>query len=440
LTCERNSREENPRKWIRRLQGINRCLGDIDPTHEHDDAEMTAETFLKLPKSNSEFVASCDLKRGTVGDLEDMIKDLGRFYKQTVEIGERNTNKRQKNATEKNVFFATDKKRGHEKTDAFVNCSKAFRGLCKKCGKIGHEQIDCKVRPENYEKAHKTLNDEHHKTNEGHQKTRYQTTADKTNKKCFACNNMGHFARDCPANNNLASFVGCLEHVVGIPDEARERLDSYQGITSNNQWIRQWHGEDAQCNGWESGSQDSMSSVEDTLMRVAIFNSIASEQERLKRLTCRQDTFRTMTEFEERRLVEERRIIDDVMAVSAFTNGHENLTVFNRASDPCVDFFAVIHEDEDSVEDSIEAMLGEMCSVGACAAVSVSDPMSISVEELSDLEDEHTWEHLRANDDWPEAWNTNRNQQVQQDNTQHNDPEEQDSEDECNDLHDDPFD
>jgi hypothetical protein len=251
---------------------------------------------------------------------------------------------------------------------------------------------------------------------------------------------MGHFARDCPANNNLASFVGCLDHVVVIPDEARERLDSYQGITSNNQWIRHWHGEDAQHNGWESGSQDSMSSVEDTLMRVAIFNSITDEQERLRRrLTCRQDTFRTMTALEERRLVEERRIIDDVMAVSAFANGHENLTVFNRASDPCVDFFAVIPEDEDSIEDSIEAMLGEMCSVGTCAASSVSDPMSISVEEMNDLEEEHAWECLRANDDWPEAWNTNRHQQVLQDDTQHNDPEEQGSDDECYDLHDDLF-
>jgi hypothetical protein len=35
-TCEMNSREENPRKWIRRLQGINRRLDEIDPTHKHD--------------------------------------------------------------------------------------------------------------------------------------------------------------------------------------------------------------------------------------------------------------------------------------------------------------------------------------------------------------------------------------------------------------------
>jgi hypothetical protein len=131
-----------------------------------------------------------------------------------------------------------------------------------------------------------------------------------------------------------------------------------------------------------------------------------------------------VTEFEE-------KLVDDVMGVSAFANGHhENLTVFNQASDTYVDFFTILHEDEDS----IEAMLGELYSVGACAAVSISDPMSILVGEVTDLEDECAWEHLRANDDWPEAWNTPRYQQevanatnqVLQDYIQHNDHEEQD--------------
>jgi hypothetical protein len=131
---------------------------------------MIAEMFLKLPKSYSEFITSCNLKRGTVGDvtLEDMIKDLGRFYKRTVQIEERNTNRRQKNA---NVFFATNKKRGQKKADGFVNCSKAFKGLCNKCGKVGHKGSDCRVRPKNYEKGHKTVGNEHYKTSKGCQKT-----------------------------------------------------------------------------------------------------------------------------------------------------------------------------------------------------------------------------------------------------------------------------
>jgi hypothetical protein len=52
-TCEMENGEENPRKWMHGLQGTNRRLEEIDAAHKHDDAEMTAETFLKLPKSHS---------------------------------------------------------------------------------------------------------------------------------------------------------------------------------------------------------------------------------------------------------------------------------------------------------------------------------------------------------------------------------------------------
>jgi hypothetical protein len=53
-TCEMENELENHRKWIRRLQGINRRLGCMDESHKHDDIEMIAEMFLKLPKSYSE--------------------------------------------------------------------------------------------------------------------------------------------------------------------------------------------------------------------------------------------------------------------------------------------------------------------------------------------------------------------------------------------------
>ena len=186
-TCEMESGEENPRKWIRRLQGINRRLGEIDIIHKHDDVEMIAEIFLKLPKNYSEFITSCNLRRGEVGNvsLQDMIKDLQRYYKRTVRSEEQGNGIK----GEREAFYE-ERNTVEARTQGFVNYSKAFKGLCNKCGKKGHKAIDCRVREANYEKGHTS------------------------NIKCYSCGNIGHMARDCSNNTNLASFVGCLDDYV----------------------------------------------------------------------------------------------------------------------------------------------------------------------------------------------------------------------------------
>jgi hypothetical protein len=82
--------------------------------------------------------------------------------------------------------------------NAFVNYSKAFKGLCNKCGKQGHKGIDCRVRKENYQKPHKIAQNGYFKTSNGYEKSRY-TTNNNNDKlkmtKCFSCGLLGHFAR-----------------------------------------------------------------------------------------------------------------------------------------------------------------------------------------------------------------------------------------------------
>jgi hypothetical protein len=72
--CEMENEYENPKIWIRKLQAINRRLGGIDAKHKHDDVQMIAEIFLKLPKSYSEFVTSSNLRGVGKGTTRDMLK------------------------------------------------------------------------------------------------------------------------------------------------------------------------------------------------------------------------------------------------------------------------------------------------------------------------------------------------------------------------------
>jgi hypothetical protein len=209
--CEMETEFENPRKWIRRLQHINRRLGDIDTEHRHSDIEMTAEIYLKLPATYSKFVTSCNL-RGAAGNgtLSEIIKDLERFFKQTVEKGEmKNNGKHDK----EQAFLALDGARA--KKTGFVCFAKAFKGLCNKCG--SHKGVDCRVCPEIYVKGHRGNEKNYFKMNNGHFKKSSTKNSDKSITKCFNCNKMGHFARDCRNqgnnnNNGESMFVGSLNY------------------------------------------------------------------------------------------------------------------------------------------------------------------------------------------------------------------------------------
>jgi hypothetical protein len=156
-TREMENELENPRKWIRRSQGTNRRLGHMDQSHKHDDAEMTAETFLKLPKSHSKFTTSCELRRGEAGNVtpKDMTKDPQRHQEKKVWSKERGDGANKNRG--KRAAFCASKEKSPAKTrpnaNGFVNHSEAFKGSCDERGKQGHKASDCRVRRANCERG-----------------------------------------------------------------------------------------------------------------------------------------------------------------------------------------------------------------------------------------------------------------------------------------------
>jgi hypothetical protein len=176
--CKMETEDENPKKWIRELQRINRRLGNIAEEHMHSDVALVAEIFLKLPRAYSEFVTSCNL-RGAAGNgtLADVIKDLDRFYKRTIEV-DKGGAKNPKRDREHQEAFATAYEVPKNK-GGFVHYSKAFKGLCNKCGKQGHKGVDCRVRPENYVKGSRGVEKNYFKTNNGNYNKKVTQNSDR---------------------------------------------------------------------------------------------------------------------------------------------------------------------------------------------------------------------------------------------------------------------
>jgi hypothetical protein len=265
--CTMETETENPKKWIRKLQQINRRLSNIAVEHRHSDVEMIAEVFLKLPQSYSEFVTSCNL-RGAAGNgtLSNIIKDLDRFYKRTIEDGTGNS-KNKNNGREQEQAFATAYEVPRNK-NGFVHFSKAFKGLCNKCGKQGHKGVDCRVRPENYVKGHKGQEKNYFKTNNGNFAKKNTQNSDRRNIKCFNCNKLGHFARDCRKEKETM-FVGSCDYV-GCSYYGQNPLTQEQ--KNLDQEMFYWN---AYVEEKEKASRDQAELLYEAQMQMAMTRSIA---------------------------------------------------------------------------------------------------------------------------------------------------------------------
>jgi hypothetical protein len=342
--CEMETEFENPRKWIRRLQRINRRLGDIATEHRHSDVEMAAEIFLKLPATYSEFVTSCNLG-GAAGNgtLTEITKDLERFFKRTVEKGEtKNDGKHDK----EQAFLAIDGARARK--EGFVCFAKAFKGLCNKCGKQGHKGVDCRVRPENYVRGHKGNEKNYFKTNNGHFKKRGTKNTDKSNMKCFNCNKVGHFARDCRNqvnNNNIGEsmFVGSLDYAGFQVKEENRNHDQME------YWLAYMHESDRMILS-ESEDEDSLyGEMVAMAMDKSIKEAIAAAEEQLlidvkKLKNCLDDPPK-----------EEDDSRDVQSDTSSDMFGGDAMSIFTNMDPICPNDYEYEGSEEDSEEDSEES-------------------------------------------------------------------------------------
>ena len=78
----------------------------------------------------------------------------------------------------------------NKKKQTFYQCSKRFKGRCNQCGKYGHKKTDCW---ELHGKPNVELKQEEKEVG-GKAKGKF----DISKVKFYNCNQLGHFAKDCP--------------------------------------------------------------------------------------------------------------------------------------------------------------------------------------------------------------------------------------------------
>ena len=127
--CKLESTETDPYEWILKLDQINAKLKSIGDQYEKKDYEMKAHLLSNLPEGYSDVRTKISGKEGdyTVAQIEKEISDKwSRDFEKEAD---------QENGG-KNIALAVDGKRTPHPKKSW----KKFKGKCRKCGKIGHQE------------------------------------------------------------------------------------------------------------------------------------------------------------------------------------------------------------------------------------------------------------------------------------------------------------
>jgi hypothetical protein len=308
-----------------------------------------------------------------------MLKDLERFYKRTI-LDDGNKNNRSGGTNGKAAFLADGSAKNAQNIKRpFVNYSKAFKGLCNKCGKQGHKGIDCRVRPENYVKGHKGQEKNYFKTNQGFSKQR-PVYSDKSKVTCYSCNKQGHFARDCRATNNntdSALFVGMV-----TDNNIKKQADFFL----HEQEKRIFYDIQKEMERHEERDDSSqMTSASDVLVRLALSQSLETEMARKKAIRSLHVDCRDVAVDNTTYAHGTKREYEDMMSISYSCAANTSSSSDMWGQDDTLSQFSFYTEDhmETETRDGTEEEQEQESSIN------------------QDYDFSGPWMRLRANEDWP---------------------------------------
>ena len=161
--CRLKLKEEDSDKWFMLIDNINDKLEEIGAQYRKKDYELKAHLLVYLPDGYEDVKTkvSGSEDKFTVSKIEDEIRNK---WKRDFKPDDDKT-------SNEHALAVDEKKKGKRR----------FKGKCRKCGKQGHNAVDCKSDMKGV---------------------------------CFECGEDGHFARDCP--NKDKSSTGKLGMLVGI--------------------------------------------------------------------------------------------------------------------------------------------------------------------------------------------------------------------------------